>query len=64
MGTKQVTRLAAARLADPSGHLQASSAAQGMANCAIAAMPGGTSFTSKWYRNPERLMSQSERLPS
>ncbi|HET9059014.1 MAG TPA: hypothetical protein VFN61_03765 [Acidimicrobiales bacterium] len=29
----------------------------------IAGMPGAA-FTSKWYRNPERLMSPSERPPS
>jgi hypothetical protein len=73
MSTARVVGLAAARLFDaPAGHrtLTTSAAAPTQAtavvahaNCGIAAM-AGASFTSKWYRNPEWPMSQSERLPS
>jgi hypothetical protein len=63
MGTTYAAGLALARLADPSEHQGPSVGTQGVANCAISAMRVG-SFTYKWYRNPERPMSQSERLPS
>jgi hypothetical protein len=62
MGSKHVAGLVLAR------HNQAfvvpalTSAVKPGANCSFSAMPGA-SFTSRWYL-PERLMSQSERLPS
>jgi len=62
MSTKQVALLAAARLEGPSRHRALSSAIKAGANCAKD-FPGA-SFTWMWYRNSERLMSQSERLPS
>lgn len=64
MSTKHVAYLALARLPESSGsHRALSSAINGGANCAPKATQGA-SFTGMWYRNPERLMSQSERLPS
>jgi hypothetical protein len=73
MGSTQVTGLAAARLEGTCGHhgpsLASSTVAAVAATMQVAAdragtaMPGAT-FASKWYPNPERLMSQSERLPS
>ncbi len=62
MSTKQVARLAAARLTKASGRRPLTSASPAGANCHIIAMPEA-SFTSGWYR-PGRPMSQSERLPS
>jgi hypothetical protein len=62
MGSKHVAGLVLAR------HNQAfkvpalTSAVDDGANCNLGAMPEA-SFTSRWYL-PERLMSQSERLPS
>ena len=62
MSTKQVARLAAARLIKPSGLRSLPSAGHAGANCRINAMPEAY-FTSGWYR-PGRPLSQSERLPS
>jgi len=62
ISTKQVAVLAVARLEGASGHRALSSAIKPEANCAKATP--GASFTWMWYRDPERLMSQSERLPS
>ena len=61
--TKYAAALAAARLNQASGPRTVRSAVQGGANCGTKAIPGA-SFTWMWYGNPERLMSQSERLPS
>jgi hypothetical protein len=63
MSTKQLAGLTGARVAEASGGRALSSLVRSGANCAIEAMPGAA-FTSKWYRNPVRLMSQGERLPS
>jgi hypothetical protein len=60
MSTKHVALLTVARPEAASGLGASSSAIKAGANCAKA--NPGASF--KWYRNPERLMSQSERLPS
>jgi hypothetical protein len=62
MSTQQVALLAVARPEGASGHRASSLAIKAGANCAKA--NPGASFTWMWYRNPERLMSQSERLPS
>ena len=62
MSTKQVARLAVARLPKASGPRPLTSASHAGANCRINAMPEA-SFTSGWYR-PGRPISQSERLPS
>jgi hypothetical protein len=61
MSSKQAPGLASARLND-GPKVPALTSAHAGANCIGKAMPGA-SFTSEWYR-PERLMSQSERLPS
>jgi len=64
MSSTQVAGLALARLNHASRDGRApSSAIKGGANCATKATPGA-SFTGMWYPHPERLMSQSERLPS
>jgi hypothetical protein len=63
MSTKQLAVLAQARLAAACGHLGAPSAINGGANGATKVTPGA-SFTGMWYPAPDRLMSQSERLPS
>jgi hypothetical protein len=62
MSTKHVALLTVARPEAASGLGASSSAIKAGANCAKA--NPGASFTWMWYRNPERLMSQSERLPS
>jgi hypothetical protein len=62
MGTKHVTALAVARLAQAAKARPLSSANHAGANCGINAMPEA-SFTSGWYRTG-RPLSQSERLPS
>ena len=63
MNTQRVANLTAARPDAVSGHSTLSSAIKPGANCAQVVLPGA-SFTRMWYRGPERLMSQSERLPS
>lgn len=65
MATQHAARLTGARVAGAIEHrgiATAETATLRVNGCANA-MPGA-SFTSKWYRNPRRLMSQSERLPS
>ena len=63
VNTKHAAALTAARLAQAPGQSAVPSALRGGANGATKAIPG-TSFTGMWYRGTERLMSQSERLPS
>ncbi|HUB70787.1 MAG TPA: hypothetical protein VL984_10230 [Acidimicrobiales bacterium] len=66
MSNKQSAQLAAARLtAAPGQNAGRPSVKSGLsgANGADKAIPGAA-FTTMWYRHPERLMSQSERLPS
>jgi len=64
MSSTQLAGLALARLSNLSREGRAlSSAIKGGANCATKATPGA-SFVGMWYRHSERLMSQSERLPS
>ena len=59
--TKQAAGLTSARLRTSSATC-ATPSVQAGANASIHAM-AGAAFKSNWYR-PERLMSQSERLPS
>jgi len=61
MSIKQATELTMARLDGASG--LPSPATRRGANGAEKANPGAA-FTWAWYRHPERLMSQGERLPS
>lgn len=60
--TKQAAGLAGARLDKASKASALTPSVQAGGNCSIHAMQGAA-FKSGWYR-PERLMSQSERLPS
>ncbi|HUC13710.1 MAG TPA: hypothetical protein VMS00_04580 [Acidimicrobiales bacterium] len=60
--TKQAVRLTTARLLTSSEASAVTPSVQAGAARNIHAMPGAA-FKSNWYR-PERLMSQSERLPS
>ena len=60
--TQTSSRLTDARLRTSSEASAVSPSVQAGANGSIHAM-AGAAFKSNWYR-PERLMSQSERLPS
>jgi len=60
--TKQAAGLTSARLSTSSEASAVTAPVQAGANRNIHAMPGAA-FKSGWYRL-ERLMSQSERLPS
>jgi hypothetical protein len=60
--TKQAAGLASARLRTSSWTSAATPSVPSGAKGTIHAM-AGAAFKSNWYR-PERLMSQSERLPS
>ncbi len=60
--TKRIARLTNARLRTSSEVSAVTPSVQAGANGSIHAM-AGAAFKSNWYR-PERLMSQSERLPS